>query len=47
MWNKYQSEAVPQTQNQYLDYLIEMGFETVNRLFVFTLGNNTFRTGHT
>ena len=32
-WNKYQSKATIQTQNQYLDYLIDPSFLGVNRPF--------------
>ena len=32
-WNKYQSKATIQTQNQYLDYLIDPSFLEVNRPF--------------
>ena len=31
---KYQSKATMQTQNQYLDYLIDTSFQEVNILFV-------------
>ena len=30
-WNKYQSKASIQAENQYLDYLIETMFQGVNR----------------
>ena len=33
-WNKYQSKVTLQRKNQYLDYLIDPGFQEVNRLFV-------------
>ena len=36
-WNKYQSKAAIQTQNQYLDYLIDPSFPEVNRLFLLML----------
>ena len=32
--NKYQSKTTFQVQNQYLDFLIDPSFQTVNRLFV-------------
>ena len=32
-WNKYQSKETIQTQNQYLDYLIDPSFLGVNRSF--------------
>ena len=33
-WNKYQSKLSTKRQNQYLDFLIDPGFQGVNRLFV-------------
>ena len=42
-WNKYQSKAAIQTQNQYLHYLSEPSkpsFHGVNRLFVLSFENN-------
>ena len=33
-WNKYQSKLKIQSQNRYLGYLIDPGFQGVNRLFV-------------
>ena len=36
-WKKYQSEPTLQTQNQYLNYLIDPSFQGVNRLFVYHL----------
>ena len=32
-WNKHQSEATIETQNQYLDYLSDPSVQGVNRLF--------------
>ena len=29
-WNKYQSNATTQNQNQYLDYLIDLRFQGLN-----------------
>ena len=43
-WNKYQSKVSIQTQNQYLDYLIDPRFQGVNRLFVLSFGNNADST---
>ena len=34
-WNKYIAKTTSQAQNRYLDYLIDPGFQGVNRLFVF------------
>ena len=39
-WNKYQSEPTLQTQNRYLNYLINPSFHWVNRLFVLLFQNN-------
>ena len=33
-WNKYQSKVTLQTQNGYLDFLIDSSFQEVTRLFV-------------
>ena len=45
-WDKYESRLPMQTQNQYLDYLIDPVFQGVNRLFVLSFGDNAVRTGH-
>ena len=36
-----------QTQNPFLDYLINPTFQGVNRLFVLSFENNAHRTRHT
>ena len=36
IWNKYRSKVTTQTQNQYLDFLIDPIFPGVNSLFVMT-----------
>ena len=33
-WNKYHSKISTEKQNQYLDYLIDPGFQGGNRLFI-------------
>ena len=33
-WNKYLAKTTNQARNRYLDYLIDPGFQGVNRLFV-------------
>ena len=33
-WNKYESKKRCQTQNRYLDFLIDLSFQGVNRLFI-------------
>ena len=33
-WNRYQLQITAEMPNQYLDYLVEPGFQGVNRLFV-------------
>ena len=42
--NKYQSKAAIQTQNKYLDYLIDPSFQGVIRLFVLYFENNCKRS---
>ena len=45
--NKYQSKLSTQTQNQKLDYLIDLSFHRKNRLFALSFEDNAVRTGHT
>ena len=42
-WNKYQSKVSIERQKQYLHYLIDQGFQEVNRLFE----DNAVGTAHT
>ena len=42
-WNKYE----PNVSNPYLDFLINPGFQGVNKLFVLSFENNGGRTVHT
>ena len=42
-WNKYQPKITTQTQNSYLDFLIEPIFRGVNRLFVLLFENKEDR----
>ena len=45
-WNKYQSKQTAQnTPNQYLDYLTDLSFQGVNRLFVLPFNANERRIG--
>ena len=46
-WNKFQSKVTTQTWNQSLDYLIDPGFQRVNRPFVLSFENTASRTIHT
>ena len=46
IWNKYQSKVSIERQNQYLNYLIDLSFQGVNRLFVLLFENNGNRTVH-
>ena len=39
-WNKYQ------TQNRYLNYLIDPSFQEVNRIFIFPFENNAHQKGY-
>ena len=43
-WNKYRSEMPNQTKNNNLNYLIDLTFTNVNRLFVLTFENEDHRT---
>ena len=43
-WNKYRSEMTNQTKNNNLNYLIDVTFTKVNRLFVLLLENENDRT---
>ena len=45
-WDKCESRLPMQTQNQYLDYLVDPVFQGVNRLFVLSFGDNAVKTGH-
>ena len=40
-WNKYRSEITTQPKNYNLDYLIDLTFRNINRLFVLS-----FKNGH-
>ena len=42
-WNKYRSETSNQTKNNNLNYLIDLPFTKVNRLFLFSLENENDR----
>ena len=42
-----QSKVTEQTQNRYLDYLIDPGFQGVNRIFILSFENRTDRNIHT
>ena len=46
-WNKYQPKFKTLSQNGYLNYLIDPGFQGVNRLFVLPFENETDREVHT
>ena len=46
-WNKYQSKSTTQNPNQYLDYLIDLSFQRVNRFSVLSFENNANRARHT
>ena len=45
-WNKYQSEPILQTQNRYLNYLIDPSFQGVNRCFVSSFENDANRRNY-
>ena len=46
-WSKYQQKVSPESQNQYLDFLIDSRFQGVNRLFVLSFENDEDRKVHT
>ena len=39
-WNKYRSEITTQTKSNNLDYLIDLAFRNINRLFVLSFKND-------
>ena len=43
-WNKYRSEKTNQTKTNYFNYLIDLTFTKVNRLFVLLFENEKDRT---
>ena len=45
-WNKYQSDPKIYTQNRYLNHLVNLSFQGVNRLFVLSFENENDRTSH-
>ena len=45
-WNKYQSKVSIERQNQNLNYLIDLVFQGVIRLFVLPFKNDSDRAGH-
>ena len=45
-WNKHQSKATMQAQDQYLDYLIDPSSQGSNRFFVLSFEDNAHRTSY-
>ena len=45
-WNKYQSDPKTYAQNQYLNHLVDLSFQGVNRLFVLSFENENVRSSH-
>ena len=45
-WDKYQAKTIDQSQNRYLDYLIDPSFQKVNRLFVLPFKDDDGRQSH-
>ena len=39
MWSKYRSEIITQTKSNKLDYLTDLAFRSINRLFVVSFKN--------
>ena len=46
-WNRYHRKVTVQQQNGHLNFLINLRFQGVNRLFVLSFENNSGRTGYT
>ena len=46
VWNRYLAKTANQAKNIYLDYLIDRGFQRVNRLFLLSLKNADGRESH-
>ena len=44
--SKYQSKESLERQNQYLDYLVDLSFQEVNRLFVLSFEDSAHRIEH-
>ena len=44
--NKYQSNPKTYAWNQYLNHLVDLSFQRVNRLFVLSFENEHDRTSH-
>ena len=45
-WNKYHSKKTNQTKNRYLDFLIDLGFLGVNKLFVLSFKDENSRESY-
>ena len=45
-WSKYQSDPKACTQNTYLNHLLNLSFQGVNRLFVLSFEKENDRTSH-
>ena len=45
-WKKYQSNPATQTQNRYLNHLIEPGIQGFSRLFVLSFENDAHRRSY-
>ena len=45
-WNKYLAKTTNQAQNRYLDFMIDPGFQGVNRRFVSSFKNDDGRESH-
>ena len=45
-WNKYLAKTTNQVQIRYLDFLIDLGFQGVNRLFVLSFKDDNGRESH-
>ena len=46
-WNKYQSKVLTERENQYLDFLIDLRFQGVNRLLALSFENEDHKKVYT
>ena len=45
-WNRYQPKVSPERPNQYLDFLINLSFQGVNRIYVLSFVDEEKRTSN-
>ena len=45
-WNKYQSDQKTYVKNRYLNHLVDLNFQRVNRIFLLSFETENGRTSH-